>query len=130
MSSSTHNTAAMSLSSSRRAHKKRQTRLAFDPVNPGSSATMSPARIRYESSSAPSRRFNLSSPVPNSERNDIFPSGKNYAVVIESPPSRKKDSKIPFKPVSASSPLRSSATQVSSSKNSSTFIPSMFSTTI
>ncbi len=86
---------------SRRSHRKKQTRLAFDPVEPSSSATMSPARMRYEISSSPGKAFDLTSPerIPGNVENDLFQSGKKYAVVIETPKKQKKDGRLSFKPL-------------------------------
>jgi hypothetical protein len=44
--------------------------------------------------------------------NDMFPSGKKYAVVIETPKKQKKDSILPFKPLAT--PAESSQTQAGS----------------
>jgi hypothetical protein len=84
---------------SRRFQRKKQTRLAFDPVEPSSSATRSPARIRYQMSSSPSKAFDLTSPghTANDTENDAFPSGKSDSVVIETPKKEKKDGRLPFK---------------------------------
>lgn len=96
---------------SRRSQRKRQTRLAFDPVEPCSSVTMSPARIRHQIFSSPSKAFDLTSParMVNDTENDLIPSGKKYAVTIETPKKQKKDGTLPFKPLTT--PAASSQTQ-------------------
>jgi hypothetical protein len=99
---------------SRRSQPKKQTRLAFDQVELSSSATMSPARLRYQMSSSPSKAFDLTSPgrTVNDTENDLFPSGKGYAVVIETPKKQKKDGRLPFKPLAT--PADSSQPQIRS----------------
>jgi len=96
---------------SRRSQRKKQTRLAFDLVEPSSSATMSPARVRYQMSSSPSKVFDLTSParMADDAERDLFPSGKKYAVVIETPKKQKKDGTLPFKPLAT--PAESSQAQ-------------------
>jgi hypothetical protein len=96
---------------SHRSQRKKQTRLAFDPVEPSSSATISPARIRYQISSSPSKAFDLTSParMADDAENDLPPSGKKYAVVIETPKKQRKDGTLPFKPLVT--PAESSQTQ-------------------
>lgn len=99
---------------SRRSQRTKQTRLTFDPVEPSSSVTISPARIRYQRSSSPSKAFDLTSParIAADAENDLFPSGKKYAVVIETPKKQKKDGRLPFKPLAT--PAESSQTQIRS----------------
>jgi hypothetical protein len=93
---------------SRRSQRKKQTRLAFDPVEPSSSATMSPARIRHQISSSPSKAFDLTSParMADDAENDLPPSGKKYAIVIETPKKQRKDGTLPLV-----TPAESSQTQ-------------------
>jgi hypothetical protein len=102
---------AMPSNFSRRSQRKRQTRLTFDPVEPSSAVTVSPARIRYQVSSSPSKAFDLTSPARMADdiENDSFPSGKKYAVIIETPKKQKEDGTLPFKPLMT--PAASSQTQ-------------------
>jgi hypothetical protein len=85
---------------------------------------MSPARIRYEAPSSEGKAFDLTSPArkPDDAENDRFPSGKNYAVVIETPKKRKRDGRIPFQPLTM--PVVSSQTQAESINQSGEFLPS------
>jgi len=96
---------------SRRPLRKRQTRLTFDPVEPSSAVTVSPASIHDQVSSSPSKAFDLTSPARMADdiENDLFPSDKKYAVVIETPKKQKKDGTLPFKPLAT--PAASSQTQ-------------------
>lgn len=86
---------------SRRSQRKRQTRLALDPVESGSSATISPVRVCDEASSSQSKAFDLTSPARAADeaKNDGFPSRKKYAAVVKTPKEQMKDGKIPFKPL-------------------------------
>lgn len=112
---------AMPSNFSRRSQHKRQTRLAFDPVEPSSSAIMSPTKVGHEASSCQDKAFDLTSPAQKSDdaENALFPSGKKYAVVVETPEKPKRDGKIPFKPLAT--PAASSQTQVESKNPSGEF---------
>ena len=102
---------------SRHSQRKKQTQLAFDPVEPSTSVTVSPARVRYQLLSPQPKAFDLLSPeqAADGEANDIFPSGKKGAVVVETPGKRKKNGRIPFKPLAT--PVRSSQTESGSAKS-------------
>jgi hypothetical protein len=93
--------AKMSSNPSRRSHRKKQTRLAFDPVEPSSSATLSPARVRYQVSSTQPKVFDLTSPERQADGGpiDALPSGKKYAVAVEIPKKQTKNGRIPFEPL-------------------------------
>lgn len=105
---------AMPSNFSHRSQRKKQTRLAFDPVELSSPSTMSPARMRYRMSRSPSKAFDLTSPgrTANNTENGLFSSNKRYAVVIETPKKQKKDGRLPFKPLAT--PAESSNAQVRS----------------
>jgi hypothetical protein len=110
---------------SRRSQRKRQTRLTFDPVEPSSSLTMSPARMRHQISSSPSKAFDLTSPARMADgiENNLIPSGKKYAVIIETP-KKQKDGALPFKPLAT--PVESSQTQTWTSNETGEFTRSIF----
>jgi hypothetical protein len=105
----------------RQSQRKKQTRLAFDPVEPSSAAAVSPARIRYQISSSPSKAFDLTSPARMGDdiENHSFPSGKKCAVVIETPKKQKKDGTLPFKPLAT--PAESSQTRTGTVNKSGEF---------
>ncbi len=62
---------------------------------------MSPAKIRYQPSTSQAKAFDLSSPDKTTEdtENDVFPSGKKYPVIVETPTKQRKDGRLPFKPL-------------------------------
>jgi hypothetical protein len=104
---------------SRRASRKKQTRLVLDSVEPSSSATnpsMTPARLRYQVSGSSVKTFDLSPQYQavENEDDDVFASGKKYAVVIETPrKTEKSNNRIPFRPLI--SPVKSSQVNISDS---------------
>ena len=105
--------ATMSSNLSQRPQRKKQTRLAFDPVGPSSSATRSPARVRYQLSSPQPKAFDLTSPEPpaDGELTDAPLSGNKYA---GTPKRQRKNGKIPFEPLVT--PAGSSQTQAETAK--------------
>jgi hypothetical protein len=77
---------------------------------------MTPARIRYQAPGSSAKAFDLG-PQPQGVENkddDVFASGKKYAVVIEtSGKTGKNNGRIPFKPLI--SPMRSSQVNIPAS---------------
>jgi hypothetical protein len=82
--------------------KQKQTRLVFDSTEPSSSTGgLIPAKIGFEGA----KKFvDLSPPGPYAQYTDVgevFPSGKKFAVVVESPRKMKLSGVLPFQPVSS-----------------------------
>jgi hypothetical protein len=105
----------------RKARRKRQTRLAFDAVDLTSSpptTNMSPANVRYE---LPRTRQTRQTPVSsvqlpenNSGSDEVLSFSKKHD--LTTPASRKKNGKLPFKPLPT--PAKSSQTQVKADSSS------------
>jgi hypothetical protein len=97
----------------RKARRKRQTRLTFDPVDRSSSpANMSPAKVRHELPGKRQRQTPASSFTGftnDSENGDVLSSVKKGDFSIESSAPAKKNQKSPFKPLPT--PAKSSQLQ-------------------
>jgi hypothetical protein len=104
----------------RKARRKRQTRLMFDPVDRSSSpANMSPAKMRPEFPGTRQRPTPVSSFARfknDSESEDVLPPGKKDAA----PATAKRNQKLPFKPLPT--PAKSSQPQVKVDTSIGTFI--------
>lgn len=96
----------------RKARRKRQTRLTFDPVDRSSSpVNMSPAKVRYELPGKRQRQPPVSSFTGftnDSESEDVLSSVKKDDFSIESS-APAKNQKLPFKPLPT--PAKSSQPQ-------------------
>lgn len=106
---------------SRRSQRKRQTRLAFDKVEPRSPATISPVRVRYDASISRDKTFDLTSPAQTADdaESDQLPTSRNYTTVVETPKKQKRDGRIPFKPLET--PVRFSQTYIESTNQNCEF---------
>ncbi len=93
----------MSSNFSRRGARKKQTRLTFDPLEPSSSAPMSPARVLYQTGRAKNSQ-NSSSPLKREgeEQSGVGSSGKKYNFLNQTPRKQEKNGTLPFKPSSTS----------------------------
>jgi hypothetical protein len=104
----------------RKARRKRQTRLTFDPVDRSSSpANMSPTKVRYELLGKRQGQTPISSFAGfsnESESEDMLSSAKKDGLGIETPAAAKKSEKLPFKtlptPAKSSQPLANVDTSI------------------
>lgn len=96
----------------RKARRKKQTRLTFDPLDRSSStANMSPTKVRYELPGTRQRQTPASSlqmAANSSDSEDVLSSAKKNDFSAESP-GAKENEKLPFKPLPT--PAKSSQPQ-------------------
>jgi hypothetical protein len=107
----------------RKARRKRQTLLTFDPIDLSSSpptANMSPAKVRYElprtrqTRQAPASSVQL--PENDSESDEILTSSKKHHLRTPASGKSNANAKLPFKPLPT--PAKSSQTQVKANSSS------------